>query len=523
MKLVNIILVYNITIMDSLIKNGYLPPEIEEGNIEYKLKISTKSDIRTGSLESQMNWRINQSRINNGIPEAIYFIGIDDDGTLGNQTIKEIKESVNEIKKIINNIEAKVKNIIIKKIKDSFVAMVIINKFIVNTEKNEINYIFLGNSEVGKTTIVANLCYDIKDNNGIARKSVLRHTHEKEEGYTSSIANEIMGIETLEDNSKKLLNYSSFSNNEWENISKKSDTIINIIDTPGTDKYYKTSFFALTSYYPNNYMIVFSPQDNFNNVKNYYLPYLEYIFHNGGNIIVIFNKINSFDKDIYNKFKFKVKNFLQKYEPYNEFDIDCNNSFNIDKLKDYILNNVKINKIENTSKKNFIITNTIKNNDIGTIFTGYMKEGFLKINDDIFIGPLKNDSSIVSTKVISIHKKLVPSMKINQYESGSIIIDLPIKYMNQIDKNCQLFCDYYCDLLVDNIVVEVVSTNIDIKSISDNHFMMFIENNVESVIVNNITNTSIKIEFIKKNIQKLIKKSSFGILKNLDNYIIFKN
>src|SRR5438874_10651919 len=57
-----------------------LPPEIEEGNIEYKRKIDLLTKEKIIKFQTQMFWRMNEGKIKNGIDQAIYFVGVDDDG-----------------------------------------------------------------------------------------------------------------------------------------------------------------------------------------------------------------------------------------------------------------------------------------------------------------------------------------------------------------------------------------------------------------------------------------------------------
>ena len=60
-----------------------LPAEIEEGShIEYKRRFDTFSESKLLKLRSQLLWRMSEGELISGIPEAIYYIGIDDDGTV---------------------------------------------------------------------------------------------------------------------------------------------------------------------------------------------------------------------------------------------------------------------------------------------------------------------------------------------------------------------------------------------------------------------------------------------------------
>ena len=68
----------------------FLSPEIEEGNIEYKRCLIDFPDIhRLEELKSQMIWRIKE-----GGGEAIYYLGINDDGTFYEWTTDEKEETI---------------------------------------------------------------------------------------------------------------------------------------------------------------------------------------------------------------------------------------------------------------------------------------------------------------------------------------------------------------------------------------------------------------------------------------------
>ena len=70
-----------------------LQPEVEEGNIEYKRFILNLSPHRFEQLTSQMKWRLSE-----GQGEAIYYIGVEDDGSIYGLNIDQFI-----IKPIIDN------------------------------------------------------------------------------------------------------------------------------------------------------------------------------------------------------------------------------------------------------------------------------------------------------------------------------------------------------------------------------------------------------------------------------------
>ena len=503
--------------MDRLISNKKLPPEVEKGNIEYKLKVNAKSKARQGSLQSQMRWRIAEGEAINGIPEAIYYVGIDDNGCLGNQTITELKSSIEEIKNIADEIGAKIDSKIIKKIDSSFVAEIKVRRFIEAEQKDEIKVCFIGSSGVGKTSIFANICYNIEDNDGIGRKSVLRYAHEKEDGITSSIINEILGI-----NNEEVLNYTDFSDSEWENIYKNSDKIINIVDIPGDHKYYKTGFYGFLSQKPDYCVFVFSADIVYDD--SFYKPYFQLVQELGLKIAVIFNKS---DLNI-QKHKQKILSEIKKYfKEFELFDVSCVNSLGINEFKKWFINLNK-NIVPINIGDRFLVTDILKSSDVGQIITGVMIDGKIKIGDTYMVGPLRPDSTIISSKVISIHKKLIPSTELVKGENGSIVLSLDLKNSKGLDKQCQVLSDEYCDYFTDTIELET-NDILCYNMLVDSHYSLFLDNFVESVVIKKISIKNreenifnIQVKFIKKECQKCVIKSTCGILRNSALILIAK-
>jgi GTPase len=71
-----------------------LPPEVEKGNIEYKLKLIDPSPNRFERLVTQMKWRLQE-----GLGEAIYEIGVGDNGTCVGLDEEDLKTSLETLKK----------------------------------------------------------------------------------------------------------------------------------------------------------------------------------------------------------------------------------------------------------------------------------------------------------------------------------------------------------------------------------------------------------------------------------------
>ena len=161
----------------------FLPPEIESGNKEYKLKILDKSINKLEKLASQLKWRLQEG---NGIAE--YYIGVADNGDIlginKNDYLVSLK-NLNKITKIINATIIKKQ----KKIINENICYYIINISNDLFDYKSIRIIFIGPTNSGKSTIIGNLSKKIKDDgNGKSRKYVFNHKHEIYSGETSSIS-----------------------------------------------------------------------------------------------------------------------------------------------------------------------------------------------------------------------------------------------------------------------------------------------------------------------------------------------
>lgn len=119
----------------------------------------------------------------------------------------------------------------------------------------EVRLAVLGNVDSGKSTLVGVLTKNIKDDGrGAARQLIFNYAHEKENGRTSSIAQEIIGFKN--NIQVEPLRYTEKKNSSWKDILESSDKIIQVIDLCGHEKYLKTTMFGMTGLFPDYAMIL---------------------------------------------------------------------------------------------------------------------------------------------------------------------------------------------------------------------------------------------------------------------------
>ncbi|CAI5681499.1 GTP-binding protein 2 [Oreochromis niloticus] len=232
----------------------YLPPEAEEGNIEYKLKLVNPTQYRFEHLATQLKWRLQEGR-----GEAVYQIGVEDNGLLVGLTEADMKASLNTLKKMAEKVGADITLLREREVDyDSDrntrkIAEVLVRKVPDDQQFLDLRVAVLGNVDSGKSTLLGVLTQGELDNGrGRARLNLFRHLHEIQTGRTSSISFEILGF-----NSKgEVVNYSE--SRTAEEICESSSKMITFIDLAGHHKYLKTTIFGLTSYCPDFAMLVVS-------------------------------------------------------------------------------------------------------------------------------------------------------------------------------------------------------------------------------------------------------------------------
>ncbi|MPC14596.1 GTP-binding protein 2 [Portunus trituberculatus] len=218
-----------------------LPSEPQEGNIEYKLKL--------------MQWRLRE-----GLGEAIYEIGVEDSGFLLGLTEEELEASMATLRRMACQLGASLTVIREKVIQGHDgqtrkAAEVLVRKVPDDQYSIELRVAVLGNSDVGKSTLLGVLTRGELDNGrGCARLNVFRHRHEVCSGKTSSISLQLMGF----DSQGNVIDQTCTRSRDYddEDICSQSIKIINFIDLAGDQKYLKTTVFGLSGYSPHYAVLV---------------------------------------------------------------------------------------------------------------------------------------------------------------------------------------------------------------------------------------------------------------------------
>jgi GTPase len=281
-----------------LSKHDYLNQEDDDGHIEYKWKLVNISDERFKHLVTQMSYRLSE-----GQGEAIYELGIKDNGFPEGLDEDEFNESVETIKRMATELHADVSIICQKEvtldkekkgksskpsvmesieipIKDTVsynttstiigdniatvqentdqivkkkkVAELLVRKF-GDEQYMDLRIAVCGNVDSGKSTLIGVLTRGQLDNGrGLARANVFLHKHEIDTGRTSSVSHQIMGY----DSKGSIVNYGLFGTPSWKEIIEKSAKVCTFIDLAGHEKYLKTTVYGMTGNIPDYACVV---------------------------------------------------------------------------------------------------------------------------------------------------------------------------------------------------------------------------------------------------------------------------
>ncbi|KAI1720602.1 GTP-binding protein 2 [Ditylenchus destructor] len=176
-----------------------LPPENDIGNVEYKSRLINPTFSRFLHLATQLKWRLRE-----GQGEAIYKIGVEDDGTIAGLTAPEMEKSMDTLRKMAEEIGAKL--ILLNETiftrssgptceETKIFKEVLVQKLPDNRKLVDLRLAILGSAEAGKSTLCGVLTQGTLDNGqGKTRLNLFRFRHEFRSGKTSSICLDFVGF-----------------------------------------------------------------------------------------------------------------------------------------------------------------------------------------------------------------------------------------------------------------------------------------------------------------------------------------
>lgn len=420
-----------------------LDSEDDEGCEEYKLHLADPSAERFDQLVTQLQYRLNE-----GDGEALYQIGVADDGTPYGIPEDKLEASIATLQRMAKKINAEVQ---VLKIKDSYVlnhktAEAFVRRSASKHNATELKVAVVGNVDAGKSTTISVLTRGKLDNGrGLARTHCFNHRHEVQNGRTSSVSQLFMGF----NKTGQITNYNSLRQRSDAEILDASDKIVNFIDLCGHERYLKTTVFGLVGTVPDYSMVMIGANMGIRRMTKEHLGLalaLNIPFY------VVLTKIDLAPDHIREQTMAKIHRILKSVNvrktPFNIQSVDdvltaakqmgqgadivpifCISNVHgdgLDNLKMFINllpSNKKWTK-EKVKPVEFYIDSTYSVPGVGLVVAGTVTKGSIEFDPkkplQFQLGPFNN--KFVPVRVIGMHSKGVPASTVRAGQNASFAI-----------------------------------------------------------------------------------------------------
>lgn len=402
------------------------PRENDIGKIEYKLILSDVPDERLQELASQMKFRIEE-----GGGEAIYIVGVSDDGDVIGLDQEELSNTISVLEKIAKMINAKIVHQRVVEVKNNRYVAELLIRFHKDNMPIQVNVAVMGHVNAGKSTVTGTLISGkLDDGNGSLRIMIARYLHEIISGRTSSITMRILGF----NDSGNIVNHLLRDPLDEADVTINSSKIIRLIDLGGHERYLRTTLKGLMGYDVNYVMLVVGADDGLSIMGREHLAVASVLKFP---IFVVITKVDKFPKERIDKIVYDIKNVL-KIPGINRFTMEVEDEndvlnaivglktgrivpiFNISNvtgqgidLLTRFLYMLPPRKLETTTHNPLIYIDEIYNvTGVGVVVLGSVIRGNVNSNEQIFIGPTKfGDFIQAKIKSIQVNRVFVDEVK----------------------------------------------------------------------------------------------------------------
>ncbi|CAO3647732.1 unnamed protein product [Cunninghamella echinulata] len=414
-------------------------------------------------LITQLQWRLTE-----GKGEALYELGVNDDGTLTGLSNQDMTATLDTLRRMAEALNAEVSIAREMKLSDDKEEKCIIEALVQKRSilDDKINYTdirmaIIGDTGVGKSTFLAHISHGIKDTGrGTARISLLRHPHEIETGNTSCIAHEMIGYTSQ----GELINDACQFIETWEQICEASNKVITFLDTCGNIKYMRTTISALTGYCPDYAILVVSASLGGSCITEIAREHTSLVTMLEVPLSIVITKIDQATNEQISDCIHSVQLFLSSFSGVknhhrvpiritseNEIDVEaCANSmmehgsavpiFTVSNVTGANMNLIhRFFNALSASKSNsfyhlleepveFQIEQVYVLVDVGIVVGGVLRQGRINIKDDehqrtFALGP-NSHGQFIKAKVVSIHRHRMPANYVHCGQTASLAIEL---------------------------------------------------------------------------------------------------
>ncbi|XP_076447703.1 GTP-binding protein 1-like [Babylonia areolata] len=304
----------------------------------------------------------------------------------------------------------------------------------------EVRVAVVGNVDAGKSTLLGVLTHGELDNGrGFARQKLFRHKHEMESGRTSSVGNDILGF----DASGNVVNKPDHGHLDWIKICEDAAKVITFIDLAGHERYLKTTVFGMTGHAPDFAMLMIGANAG---VIGMTKEHLGLALALNVPVFVVVTKVDMCPPNVLQETLKLLTRILKSpgcrkipVIVQNKDDVVCSatnftsermcpvfqvsnvTGENLELLKMFLnLLSTRV-KCDLSKPPEFQIDDTFSVPGVGTVVSGTLLQGYIKLNDTLLLGPdaLGQFQPIV---IKSIHRKRMPVREVRGGQTASFAL-----------------------------------------------------------------------------------------------------
>lgn len=296
----------------------------------------------------------------------------------------------------------------------------------------ELRMAIVGNVDSGKSTTVGVLTTNdgLDDGRGAKRKFVAAHKHEVDDRRTSCISHRILGF----DERGNVVNELRNNDLDWADIGARSSKVVTFIDLCGHEKYLKTTVSGLTGHAPDHVMLVVGANQG---TIGMFKEHLGLALGLGLPLCAVVTKIDMCPAPVMERNVKLLAQILKStgcrkvpimvdtmqdvvlaVDPDNRdrvcpiFLVSNVTGTRLDLLRAYLnlLRPARATFISGPTQLRIDDTYTVPG--IGTVVSGTMRCGAIKVNDTVLLGPTKDNTFVpVGIKSIMRHRNRVSAIK----------------------------------------------------------------------------------------------------------------
>ena len=403
----------------------------ERKNIEFKESLKKKYHLqkdRKQRLASQMKYRMER-----GEGEAIYFIGVDDDGNLKGLDEENFQESLFVLKNIAEEVGSYILKVDKYPADKGQVAKVLIGKKNFG-RKDHMLVGVAGHVDHGKSTLVGTLTTGNMDNgSGRTRIFLDLQKHEIERGLSADLSFAIYGF--CKGTPLRVKN--PLNKKEKAKLVEECDKVISFVDTVGHEPWLRTTIRGIVGQKLNYGLVTIAANEGPTHITR---EHLGIIMAMDLPVIIVITKIDMVNEEKTHEIRDKVFELLKlvgripymvKTDEDAEFvaknmnphlvpviKVSSLNGEGLNLLDNLFLNLPVVGEDENKEKPFMMYIDKIYSvMGVGTVVSGTVRQGKVNIGDKLLLGP---DSSgkftEVGVKTIEMHH-----YKKNYAEAGEVV------------------------------------------------------------------------------------------------------